>query len=136
MKFFKRFIFYLAVIFIVLFLLMMIITAFMTFAEYKLDITSNIMFDSILQTARHPFHYGITAVKEKNPLAVIGSIAVIGYILFLYFKSFTTEKSWKADKNDTHGSAKWIDGKSLSKNQNYNLVSYTHLYDEWKKSIQ
>ena len=132
---FKRLIFYLAAMLLLLYMLMLILTAFMTFAAYKLDITSAVMFDSILQTARHPVHYGLMAIKENNPLFIIGAVAVVVYLVFLYVKSFTKEKPWETDKNDTHGSAKWMDKKSLAKGKNYHLISYRTLYEEWKKSM-
>jgi len=111
------------------------VTALMTFAEYKLDITSEMMLNSILQTAKHPFLYGIAAVEEENPLVIIGSIAIIGYVVFLYIKSFSKKKTWETDKNDTHGSAKWTDKRDLVKDNNYHFIGYKHLYNEWKKSI-
>lgn len=132
---FKRLVFYLAAMLLLLYMLMLVVTAFMTFAEYKLDITSAMILDSILQTARHPVHYGAMAIKENNPLFIIGVVAIIAYLVFLYAKSFTKEKSWETDKNDTHGSAKWMDKKSLVKGKNYHVISYNTLYEEWEKSM-
>lgn len=135
-KLLKRFVFYLLAILILLYLLMLIVTALMTFAEYKLDITSYVVLENILQTAKNPLHYGMTSVKEKNPLIIIGSLSIIVYTLFLFIKGSTKNKAWEADKNDTHGSAKWKNKKDFLHDGNYRSMNYKTFYDEWKESIK
>lgn len=131
----KTLIVYIVFTVVLLYLLMLSIDMLMTLAKYKVDITGDLILDSLIQTALHPIQFVRSSIDEKNPLMVAGSLAIVGYMIFLFVKATQKQKSWQVDKNDTHGSADWLQKQDLVKDGDYQLVNQNDFYSEWKKSF-
>lgn len=133
---FKRAIFYFIAMVIVLYLFILAVSMLMSLLHYKLDITGDIVIESVMQTIQHPFNFISKAISEKNPFVLGGSAFIIVYILFLYIKSYRKHKSWEIDKKDTHGSAKWTDRRELLDGGNYQLSNQTSYFSDWGKTLK
>lgn len=132
----KRAVFYFIVMLVMLYLLLLAVSLLMSFAEYKLDITGDIAIESILQTVKHPVKFVSDALTDKNPFVIIGGVFIVGYTIVLYVKSYTKQKSWEIDKKDTHGSAKWMDRRELSADENYQLTNQKNFFSDWKNVLK
>jgi len=118
-----------------LYLFLLAATLLMSLAEYKLDITADIVSDSIMQTVRHPVKFVSDAIAATNPFVIVGGLFIIVYTVFLYVKSYRKQKSWEIDKKDTHGSATWTDRRELLDGGNYQLVNQKTFFSEWKNTL-
>lgn len=70
--------------------------------------------DWTMTLIKHPIHYWWQyVIADHNPLALFGSIAVIGYMVFFALKSSAKHKDWETADTETHGSATWGHLKAL-----------------------
>jgi len=132
----RRTVFYFIVMIIMLYLFLLAATLLMSLAEYKLDITGDIVSDSIIQTVKHPVKFVSDAIAATNPFVIVGGLFIIVYTVFLYVKSYRKDKSWEIDKKSTHGSATWADRRGLLGGGDYKLVNQNTFFSEWKNTLK
>lgn len=119
------------------YLLIVVLSILMTFADYKLNITADIIQQKIKESALNPIETAQSFIFNNNPLYIIGSIGLLVYCIFLIYKSFLNlNKEWKTSSKNTHGSARWGTLKDLIKGGNYRFIKIGDLQHEWKTSLK
>ena len=79
-----------------------------TLNQYKVkNMTSKIMKKSFSNLLIHPFNTISKMISEKNPLLIIGTIAVIFYMLYVIYKSGNKDTYKIEEKYAVHGSSRY-----------------------------
>ena len=107
MKKFKYFVY----LIITLILEMIVLSASLltsTLNQYKVkNMTSKIMKKSFSNLLIHPFNTISKMISEKNPLLIIGTIAVIFYMIYVIYKSGNKDTYKIEEKYAVHGSSRY-----------------------------
>lgn len=114
-----------------------LISAVGAVAENNLNITGRIIIDSSTYVFRHPVKYIGTAVSNKNLVFIIGNSFIILYSLAMCLKGLFKQKqtAWQSDANNTHGSAAWGEGSSITSGGGFILMPYKKFFSEWERTL-
>lgn len=108
----------------------------MVFAELKLDMTTNIVMDTLLEQVKHPVDTIQGYINDKNPIFIIGTIGNALFNLYLQIASKGKKEGWDVhEKNAYHGSARWAREKEIYADGNYEAVPVNDVYRELVNSL-
>ena len=109
---------------------------FMTIVSYKQNLTKELLLADLKNSLFSPIQTASGLIAEKNPLYIIGAIALLFYIGFFAFKHSTNNSDdWSNSKKGTHGTAHWGTFKELVNDGNYKYIRENRFYEQWKSTV-
>lgn len=108
-----------------------------TLAEYKLDISLDILIDQIKEAFTN-----LPAVievwwQEKNPLFLIGTCAAFIYSIYVQATATKKKESWKTEEDlGYHGTARWARKKEIFDKENFLGKSKRTIQADFEKSLK
>ena len=134
----KKFVWFLVSFILSEWCLLVVTQLIMTFSTFKLTMTNTILLESIKETVLHPIQEIQTLIETKNPLFIMGTIALFLYCAYVQIKLVMKEKKegWEADeRNQYHGSARWGREKEIFDGKNYLAQSKQDILKKFTASL-
>jgi hypothetical protein len=107
-----------------------------TLSKYKVkNMTSKIMKKSFSNLLIHPFNTISKMISEKNPFLIIGTIAVIFYMIYVIYKSNNKDTYKIEDKYAVHGSSRYATNKELFVENETIGIPVKQIFEDLKNSF-
>lgn len=117
-------------------LLLSAIVTLMTVAEFRLEITTDILLENLKNMFTHLPNTIKTFWQDKNPLFLLGTIAVFIYSLVAHKKSFK-KSGWDTEvDNAYHGSAHWAKEHEIFDKKNFLKATKKNIQSDFIQSLK
>ncbi len=130
-------IFLIAIIGILELIVLIIATVIETFGNLKLNITSDALYNAVIETLLSPINTAMNFIDDKNPIVIILGIAVPIYVLYSFLKpSKKKNAGWEVDEeHGYHGTARFSKHNEIAKDKNFKLQSPKEVLTEFENSL-
>lgn len=112
------------------------LTVINVFLEVKLNISIDIIMESLIQTFTKLPTIIEKYISERNPFFILGSLAVIVYSFLIHKNSFK-KKGWNTEtENAYHGSAHWANESEVFDTKNFKKINKKQVQSDFSKSLK
>lgn len=106
----------------------------MGLSQFKAQINEH-SHDIFLNAIEHPLLNIQMYIQQHNPLMILGTLALLIYLIYFAMKRHSKNQDWKTADEQTHGSATWGNEQQLINNGHYFKLKEKTLQNEFTKSI-
>ncbi|WP_113589595.1 hypothetical protein [Staphylococcus aureus] len=118
-------------------LVLVIATVLQTASDLKFKMTSDILYNQIIETVLSPISTAMNFIDDKNPIVIILGIAVPIYVLYTFLKPSKKKNApWEVDEeHGYHGTARFAKHNEIAKDKNFKLQSQKEILAEFEQSL-